>query len=68
MGRPLEYNPEQVLDAAMNLFWQRGYEGASLQDLLAVMALSKSSLYQAFGNKRSLFFALFGALSEQNRK
>jgi AcrR family transcriptional regulator len=55
IGRPLEYNPDQVLEAAMRLFWRQGYEATSLQDLLAEMKLSKSSLYQAFGSKRNLF-------------
>ena len=54
-GRPLEYDPDTVLDAAMQLFWQQGYEATSLQDLLHVMRLSKSSLYQAYGSKHNLF-------------
>jgi TetR/AcrR family transcriptional repressor of nem operon len=55
VGRPLEFNPERVLDAAMDLFWRQGYDATSLQSLLKVMGLSKSSLYQAFGNKQQLF-------------
>lgn len=55
IGRPLEFDPEQVLDAAMQLFWHKGYEATSLQDLLQVMDLSKSSFYQAFGSKHALF-------------
>ena len=39
----------------MALFWRKGYEGASLQDLLSATGLSKSSLYQTFGNKHALF-------------
>lgn len=39
----------------MNLFWSKGYEHTSMQDLLAAMNLSKSSLYQAFGGKQQLF-------------
>lgn len=54
-GRPLEFDPDVALDAAMNLFWRNGYENTSLQDLLEAMQLSKSSLYQAFGNKQVLF-------------
>ncbi|HEY6839294.1 MAG TPA: TetR/AcrR family transcriptional regulator [Geobacteraceae bacterium] len=54
-GRPLAYDPDQVLDAAMQIFWQHGYEATSMQDLLAAMGLSKSSLYQAFGGKKELF-------------
>jgi len=55
IGRPLEYNPDEVLDAAMHIFWRQGYDATSLQDLLEGMNLSKSSLYQAFGSKRNLF-------------
>lgn len=54
-GRPLEFDPEVALTAAMRLFWRRGYENTSMQDLLEAMHLSKSSLYQAFGGKQELF-------------
>lgn len=54
-GRPLEFDPDVALLAAMQLFWRKGYENTSLQDLLDVMQISKSSLYQAFGNKQALF-------------
>jgi TetR/AcrR family transcriptional repressor of nem operon len=55
VGRPLAYSPDKVLDAAMRLFWRQGYEATSVQDLMESMQLSKSSLYQAFGNKKQLF-------------
>lgn len=55
LGRPLTYDPEKVLDAAMEQFWSHGYEATSLQDLLGAMGLSKSSFYQAFGGKKELF-------------
>lgn len=55
LGRPLEFDPEHVLGAAMLTFWSQGYEATSLQDLLKTMGLSKSSLYQAFGGKQQLF-------------
>jgi len=55
LGRPREFNTEQALEAAMQQFWRVGYEATSLQDLLDVMNLSKSSLYQTYGSKHELF-------------
>ncbi|MGQ9666223.1 MAG: TetR/AcrR family transcriptional regulator [Anaerolineae bacterium] len=55
IGRPLEFDPDSALEAAMQLFWRQGYEHTSMQDLLSAMNLSKSSLYQAFGGKQRLF-------------
>lgn len=54
-GRPLEFDPDEALGAAVEVFWKKGYEASSLTDLLDAMALSKSSLYQAFGSKQQLF-------------
>ncbi len=54
-GRPREFNIEQALEDAMQQFWCTGYEATSLQDLLEAMHLSKSSLYQTFGDKHELF-------------
>jgi TetR/AcrR family transcriptional repressor of nem operon len=55
IGRPVEFDREVALKAAVQLFWRQGYESTSMQDLLATMNLSKSSLYQAFGSKQALF-------------
>jgi TetR/AcrR family transcriptional repressor of nem operon len=55
VGRPREFDEEQVLDAAMKAFWANGYEATSLADLVSVTGLHKGSLYQAFGDKHSLF-------------
>jgi AcrR family transcriptional regulator len=54
-GRPRGFDPEQALDQAMHVFWQKGYEGASLHDLTAAMGIQPASLYKAFGNKQALF-------------
>ena len=49
----------------MNVFWARGYEHTSMQDLLGAMNLSKSSLYQAFGGKQPLFRQCIGRYADQ---
>ncbi|WP_148254449.1 TetR/AcrR family transcriptional regulator [Aidingimonas lacisalsi] len=54
-GRPRAFDPDLALRSAMNLFWERGYEGATLTDLAAVMGINKPSLYAAFGSKEALF-------------
>lgn len=56
MARPREFNESEVLQAALRAFWQRGYEGTSLNDLQEAMGLTKSSLYKAFGSKEALFW------------
>jgi AcrR family transcriptional regulator len=55
MARPREFDEDQVLDAAMRTFWLRGYEGATLSELVEATGLGKPSLYKAFGNKEGLF-------------
>ena len=64
MGRPLEFDSEQVLDAAMHLFWLKGFEATSLQDLVGAMGLARSSLYQTFGSKRDLFLTCLDRYGE----
>ncbi|XKH59649.1 TetR/AcrR family transcriptional regulator [Halomonas sediminis] len=54
-GRPLAFSPDQAIAQAMQVFWAQGYNSASTRDLLAAMQISRSSLYQAFGNKEQLF-------------
>jgi TetR/AcrR family transcriptional regulator, transcriptional repressor for nem operon len=59
-GRPREFDIDRALEAATQQFWSTGYEATSLQDLLQSMSLSKSSLYQTFGNKHELFIRCLG--------
>ena len=57
MARPREFEQTEVLRRAMLLFWEKGYEATTLADLLEATGLSKSSLYDTFGDKRRLFLA-----------
>lgn len=54
-GRPREFDRERALRAALELFWKRGYEPASVADLCAAMGIKAPSLYATFGNKAALF-------------
>jgi AcrR family transcriptional regulator len=56
-GRPVSFDRDKVLDAAVLVFWEKGYDGASIDDLTEAMGIKKPSLYAAFGNKRQLFDA-----------
>ena len=57
MARPREFDLDEALERAMNVFWSKGYEGASLQDLLEAMNIARGSLYKAFQDKRSIYLA-----------
>lgn len=55
MARLKEFNEEDALDKAIAIFWNKGYNGTSAQDLVTHLGLSRSSLYDTFGDKHSLF-------------
>src|SRR5437867_11678412 len=57
MARPKEFNPETALDKAIELFWRKGYEATSIEDLVASMDINRGSLYETFGDKQKLFLA-----------
>lgn len=55
MARIKEFNEEEALDKAVEIFWNKGYNGTSAQDLVTYLGLSRSSIYDTFGDKHSLF-------------
>ena len=55
MPRPKEFNPDNAIEKAMHVFWHKGYEATSIEDLLTAMNLNRGSLYDTFGGKRQLF-------------
>jgi AcrR family transcriptional regulator len=69
-GRPRLYDTDQVLDAATRIFWARGYEGTSINELVDVTGLNKPSLYAAFGDKEALYNAVVEryAIALENRQ
>lgn len=65
MGRPREFSETEALDGAMRVFWEKGYEGTSLDDLTHAMGINRSSLYSTFGDKESLFRRVISVYGEQ---
>lgn len=57
MARTREFDVEKTLDAAMQLFWEKGYEATSLSDLTSRMGIQRPSIYSTFGDKKELFEA-----------
>ena len=55
MGRPREFDRDAALEAAMFLFWRKGFAATSMNDLCDAMGISSPSLYAAFGSKEALY-------------
>ncbi|MEV6805449.1 TetR family transcriptional regulator [Streptomyces sp. NPDC051132] len=55
MARTKEFDPDAALQAALELFWRRGYEATSMTDLVAHLSIGKASLYATFGSKHELY-------------
>jgi len=69
MARQKEFDRDEVLHKAMEVFWARGYEGTSIQDLVQHMGINRQSIYDTFGDKHSLFLQALDRYREiQSRK
>lgn len=68
MARPKEFDPEAVLDRALRQFWETGYEGTSVQDLVDATGLNRSSLYETFGCKSELYLAALDRYQERETR
>jgi AcrR family transcriptional regulator len=67
-GRPRTFCTTKALDAAMQVFWRKGYEGASMVDLTTAIGINSPSLYAAFGNKEGLFKAVLRRYDERRQE
>ncbi|MDB5219142.1 MAG: Transcriptional regulator, TetR family protein [Myxococcaceae bacterium] len=64
MARAKEFDREEALDKAMNVFWSKGYEATSMADLLDAMGIGRQSLYDTFGDKHDLFLEALARYEE----
>ncbi len=66
MPRTKAFDPDAALDRAVALFWARGYQAVSVQDLVDALGISRSSLYQTFGDKQALWLAALDRYRQQD--
>ena len=68
MARPIEFDREEVLRKAIGVFWQKGYSGTSIKNLVEATGLQPGSIYSAFGDKRGLFLASIDGYFEDMKR
>jgi AcrR family transcriptional regulator len=64
-GRPRTFDVDEALETALKVFWRKGYEGTSIDDLTDAMGINRPSLYCAFGNKEQLFLKALDRYTER---
>lgn len=64
MARPRSFDPEVALNALKQVFWEKGFEGTSMQDIEAATGLNKQSLYRLYGHKRGMYVQALAAYAE----
>jgi AcrR family transcriptional regulator len=65
MARPRSFDPDEALNLARDVFWRKGFQGTSLDDITAATGLAKPSLYAAFGDKNALFLKVLDRYHER---
>ena len=65
MARPRSFDSDEALDLARDMFWRKGFQGTSLDDITAATGLAKPSLYAAFGDKNALFLKVLDRYHER---
>jgi TetR/AcrR family transcriptional repressor of nem operon len=68
VGRPKEYNYQKVLEASTQIFWEKGYRGTSMNDLVKATGLNTHSMYKEFKNKDGLFLACIDYYAKETTK
>lgn len=66
MARTKDFNEEEVLEKALNIFWQKGYNGTSMQDLVDGLGISRSSMYDTYTDKYTLFIKSLERYAERS--
>ena len=64
-GRPRSFDERDALEKATQVFWSKGYDGVTIDDLVAGMGVGRPSLYAVFGDKRTLFLRVLKAYAEK---
>jgi AcrR family transcriptional regulator len=64
-GRPRSFDERDALEKATQVFWSKGYDGVTIDDLVAGMAVGRPSLYAVFGDKRAIFLRVIKAYAEK---